>query len=79
MWTAREKARAYFATWRRTVQQRWRHAGACVSCGLPTEKNPRTGKPFARCFKHRRKQSLYSQAFHKKHGRPDKRVQKVAA
>lgn len=67
-------ALAYAATWQRAKQQRWRQHGCCVSCGLPAERNPKTGRPFARCRTHRLKASRYSQRYHQVHGRPDRRV-----
>lgn len=73
MWSNQQTMRAYYAQYQRTRQQRWRQAGACVTCGLPCDLNPATQRPFARCRRHRLKTARYSQAYHQRHGRPDKR------
>lgn len=52
-YATKAKLRAYQRRWDNAKAARWRRAGCCVNCGLPTTPNPGTGKPFARCFAHR--------------------------
>jgi hypothetical protein len=45
----REKVRA----WVKARALRWKLAGGCACCGKKTGTNRNTGKPYARCLKHR--------------------------
>lgn len=51
MWAKNHKIK--IARWHKLYYQRWRESGACTRCGEPTSINEKTGKPYARCFKHR--------------------------
>ena len=57
VWRDPAKAQVYFQTRTRTLQRRRRAEGRCLVCGLrldePADRNPRTGRPFARCSEHR--------------------------
>jgi hypothetical protein len=53
MWRKNHKRKA--RKWIMAYQKRWKDVGACVRCGEPTSINPKTGKPFQECFKHRLK------------------------
>lgn len=56
-------ALAYARQWTRQKEARWHEAGNCITCGVPAGVNPHTGKPFHRCFDHRRDQSARQQAY----------------
>lgn len=47
----------------RNNRKRWRKAGVCIDCGSEVKINPRTGKPYWRCFEHRvRAANWYSES-----------------
>jgi hypothetical protein len=56
---ARHRARS--RAWEAVMRTRLRSVGVCVACGEDPGINPRTGKPFQRCFQHRAQEARYYQ------------------
>jgi hypothetical protein len=41
------------AKYKKKKWHEWRKYGCCGRCGLPTNINKSTGKPYSECFRHR--------------------------
>lgn len=50
-WSTKAKKNKYQARVDKAEYHRWRAAGCCVRCGLPTRLNKR-GLPYVHCFDH---------------------------